>query len=81
MGAVLLQKKGDGKKHPIAYYSATLNAAERNYDIYDLELLAISQSTRPLETIPSRITTQSHHILRPPKPHYTGRTHTSSVDE
>jgi hypothetical protein len=41
MGAVLLQKKDDGKKHPIAYYSKTLSAAERNYDIYDLELLAI----------------------------------------
>jgi hypothetical protein len=40
-GAVLLQKKEDGKKHPIAYYSKTLSAAERNYDIYDLELLTI----------------------------------------
>jgi hypothetical protein len=41
MGAVLLQKKEDGKKHPIAYYSKTLTAAERNYDVYDLELLAM----------------------------------------
>ena len=41
VGAVLLQKKEDNKKHPVAYYSATLNEAERNYDIYDLELLAI----------------------------------------
>jgi hypothetical protein len=41
MGAVLLQKKEDGKKHPIVYYSKTLNAAEQNYDVYDLELLAI----------------------------------------
>ena len=37
-GAVLLQKKDDGKRHPIGYYSFTLNEAERNYDIYDLEL-------------------------------------------
>ena len=28
IGAVLLQRKEDGKKHPIAYYSATLSAAE-----------------------------------------------------
>ena len=35
LGAVLLQKKADGKKHPIVYYSSTLNAAERNYNIYD----------------------------------------------
>jgi hypothetical protein len=41
MGAVLLQKKEDRKKHPIAYYSKTLSAAEQNYNIYDLELLAI----------------------------------------
>jgi hypothetical protein len=41
MGAVLLQKKEDGKKHPIVYYSKTLSTAEQNYDIYDLELLAI----------------------------------------
>jgi hypothetical protein len=41
MGAILLQKKADGKKHPIAYYSKTLSPVEWNYDIYDLELLAI----------------------------------------
>jgi hypothetical protein len=41
MGVVLLQKKEDGKKHPIAYYLKTLSAAERNYDVYNLELLAI----------------------------------------
>ena len=41
VGAVLLQIKEDGKLHPIEYYSSTLNEAERNYDIYDLELLAI----------------------------------------
>ena len=28
MGAVLLQKKEDGKRHPLGYYLATLNAAE-----------------------------------------------------
>jgi ribonuclease HI len=40
-GAVLMQRGEDNKKHPIGYYSATLNDAERNYDIYDLELLAV----------------------------------------
>ncbi len=28
VGAVLLQRKGDGKKHPIGYYSAMLNEAQ-----------------------------------------------------
>jgi hypothetical protein len=41
MGAILLQKKSDGKKHPIAYYSKTLSVAEHNYNVYDLELLAL----------------------------------------
>ena len=44
LGAVLLQKKADGKKHPIAYYLSTLNAAECNYDIYELEYLAIHRA-------------------------------------
>ena len=45
-GAVLLQKKEDGKRHPIGYCSSTLNKAERNYDIYDLELLAIVKALK-----------------------------------
>ena len=43
LGGVLLQRQEDGKKHPIGYYSATLNEAQRNYDIYELELLAIAE--------------------------------------
>src|SRR6266702_2601899 len=34
MGAMLLQRKEDRKKHPIGYFSATLNEAQRNNDIY-----------------------------------------------
>ena len=44
LGAVLLQKKSDGKKHPIAYYSSTLSTAEWNYNIYKLEYLAIHRA-------------------------------------
>ena len=40
-GAVLSQVGGDGQVHPIAFYSKSLNDAERNYEIYDKELLAI----------------------------------------
>ena len=59
------KRKSDGKKHPIAYYSSTLNAAERNYDIYDLELLAIVRSLdhwRPLLAgSPHKIIVHSDH--------------------
>ena len=40
LGAVLSQQQND-KWHPIAYLSKSLTEAERNYKIYDKELLAI----------------------------------------
>ena len=40
-GAVLRQRDVTGAWHPCAYLSQSFNAAERNYDIYDRELLAI----------------------------------------
>ena len=41
MGAVLRQADVNGDLHPCAYISQTLNLAERNYEIYDHELLGI----------------------------------------
>ena len=41
VGTVLSQQKNDNKLHPIGYFLSTLNEVEKNYDIYDLELLAI----------------------------------------
>jgi hypothetical protein len=38
---VLSQKESDNKYHPVAYLSKSLTEPERNYDIYDKELLAI----------------------------------------
>ena len=40
IGAILMQRDEKGKRHPIAYFSSTLNEAERNCDIYTLELYA-----------------------------------------
>ncbi len=66
VGAVLLQRKEDGKKHPIGYYSTMLNEAQRNYDIYDLELLAIVMALknwRPLLAgSPHKIIIYSNHL-------------------
>ena len=44
IGAVLSQKNEQGKLHPIAFYSRQLLPAERNYEIYDRELLAVHQA-------------------------------------
>ena len=46
IGAVLMQRDETGKRHPIAYFSATLTEAKRNYDIYELELYAIVRALR-----------------------------------
>ena len=43
LGGVLLQRQEDGKKQTMGNYSATLNEPQRNYEIYELELLAIAE--------------------------------------
>ena len=40
-GGVISQKHSDGFWHPIAYRSQSMTETERNYDIYDREMLAI----------------------------------------
>ena len=40
-GAVLSQMHEDDKWHPVAYISKSLSPAERNYDIYNEEMLAV----------------------------------------
>ena len=46
IGAVLMQRDEKGKRHPVAYFSSTLNEVERNYDIYTLELYTIVRALR-----------------------------------
>jgi hypothetical protein len=40
-GAMLMQKDSNGDLHPCAYLSKMLSSTERNYDIYDRELLTV----------------------------------------
>ena len=46
LGAVLTQKHSDNTEHPIAYYSRTLNDAERKYAPFHLEYLAMQQACK-----------------------------------
>ena len=41
MGGVLSLKGEDGRWRPVAFISKSLNAIERNYEIYDKEILAV----------------------------------------
>ena len=41
VGAVLEQYQDDQKLHPVSYASRALNAAEKNYGISELEILAV----------------------------------------
>ncbi len=41
LGAILSQCQEDGQTHPVAYASRSLNQAERNYGITELETLAV----------------------------------------
>ena len=40
-GAVISQMGSDNKWHPLGFMSKSLNETERNYDIYDREMLAV----------------------------------------
>ena len=46
LSAVLAQKQADGKVHPIAYASRSLNCHERNYGITELETLGLVWAAR-----------------------------------
>jgi len=45
-GAALAQKQEDGKYHPVAFMSKSMQPAERNYDIFDKEALGV---VKPLQ--------------------------------
>ena len=45
-GAVLLQQDAAGVSHPCAYLSQALVGAEQNYQVYDLELLAVMRALK-----------------------------------
>ncbi len=64
-GAVLTQMDENGNRHPVAYLSQSFNPAERNYEIYDRELLAIYRALDEwrhyLQGSPHTITVLSDH--------------------
>lgn len=45
LAGMILQRQSDGKFHPIAYFSRQTTAAEANYHSYELEMLAVVETT------------------------------------
>ena len=64
-GGVLNQKQDDGKWHPVAFRSHGMDQAQRNYEIYDKEMLAIIEALEDwrhyLEGLPSQFEILSDH--------------------
>ena len=46
VAAALIQKDLEGNKCPCAFFSATLNQAQQNYEVYNWELLAIHSALK-----------------------------------
>jgi hypothetical protein len=46
IGAVLMQKGEKDILHPVAFFSKTMNDAQRNYNVYNRELLALVETFR-----------------------------------
>jgi hypothetical protein len=67
IGCSLLQEHADGNKHPIGFWSRTLNAAERNYSTTEIECLAMFWATlqlRPYLEGKKFLISTDHHSLR-----------------
>ena len=45
-GGALFQKQDDGQWHPVAFCSASMQAVEQNYKIYDQEMLAVIEALK-----------------------------------
>ena len=46
IGAVLMQRDDKKILHPVAYFSKTMNDVQRNYDVYNRELLGLREMFR-----------------------------------
>ena len=75
LGAILSQRQSDGQVHPVAYASRSLNQAERNYGITELETLAVVWSVTHFKAYlyGNKVTVYTEHsavkaVLKAPNP-------------
>jgi hypothetical protein len=46
IGAVLMQRDDKNILHPVAFFSKTMNEAQRNYNVYNQELLGLRETLK-----------------------------------
>ena len=75
LGAILSQRQSDGQVHSVAYASRSLNQAERNYGITELETLAVVWSVTHFKAYlyGNKVTVYTDHsavkaVLKAPNP-------------
>lgn len=68
VGAVLRQQDCNGDWHPCAYFSKSLDEAERNYEIYDRELLGIIEALGQWRHYLEGAPTPGTHLYGPQEP-------------
>jgi hypothetical protein len=66
IGAILEQRDALGRSHPIAYFSKSLQPAERNYKIHDKELLAIIHALKHFQHYIHALKHFRHYIQESP---------------
>ena len=64
-GGVISQKGDDNFWHPIAYRSQSMSPVERNYEIYDREMLAITEALKDWRYFLEGLPEQWHSCPRP----------------
>ncbi|QRW18204.1 Transposon Tf2-12 polyprotein [Rhizoctonia solani] len=66
-GAILSQRNLEGKLAPVAYLSKSLSPAEKNYDIFDKELLAVIRAFKEWRHLleGSELPVQNQVLLKP----------------
>jgi hypothetical protein len=79
IGAVLSQRNNKGRLQPIGFFSKTLIPAERNYDVYDRELLALMKGLRHWQHLllgakhPTKVFTDHENLTKFREPQNIGR--------
>jgi hypothetical protein len=80
IGAVLMQRDEKKVLHPVAFFSKTMNEAQRNYDVYNRELLGLLEMFRHwrpyLHQAAHKVKVHTDHANL-----YSGRTQENIIEE